>query len=208
MTPVMTDNLPTEWRHHIGRRCPKMDQHLAGELAEPCPDCFSVEAITRSVPYQPQHVYQPDRDSGYDRFTLPLDEVGITVIDTVELAQMRARITPTTSPVMIPILLRWLRDAADGELLEDTELPTALLTAVELIENAYVEPPSATCGCYRCTEAEQERQIASGADMITALLSRMIGCDVCGAKRCPHATDHRLACTGSNEPGQPGSRFA
>ena len=79
---------------------------------------------------------------------------------------------------------------------------------VELIENAYVEPPSATCGCYRCTEAEQERQFASGADMITALLSRMIGCDVCGAKRCPHATDHRLACTGSNEPGQPGSRFA
>jgi hypothetical protein len=25
--------------------------------------------------------------------------------------------------------------------------------------------------------------------------------------RCPRATDHNLACTNSNEPGQPGSRY-
>lgn len=203
----MTDTLPTEWRHHIGRRCPNMDLHSAGELAVPCPGCYSVEAITRTVAYRPEHCYQPDRTSGYDSFTMSLEDVGITVIDTVELAQLRARTSPTASPVMIPILLRWLRDAADGELLEKTKMSTALLAAVELIENAYVEPPSATCGCYRCTEEEQDRQIASGADMITALMSRPILCDVCGSKRCPHATDHRLACTGSNEPGQPGSRF-
>lgn len=30
-------------------------------------------------------------------------------------------------------------------------------------------------------------------------------CEICGNKRCPHHSDHRLACTGSNEPGQPGS---
>lgn len=34
---------------------------------------------------------------------------------------------------------------------------------------------------------------------------RMILCRKCGCKRCPHATDHRHACTRSNEPGQPGS---
>jgi hypothetical protein len=37
---------------------------------------------------------------------------------------------------------------------------------------------------------------------------RMIVCAVCGNKRCPHANDHRNACTGSNDPGQPGSGWA
>lgn len=32
-------------------------------------------------------------------------------------------------------------------------------------------------------------------------------CTQCGNKRCPRATDHRLECTNSNEPNQPGSRF-
>lgn len=36
---------------------------------------------------------------------------------------------------------------------------------------------------------------------------RMFLCPACGNKRCPKATDHRLDCTGSNEPGQPGSAY-
>jgi hypothetical protein len=32
-----------------------------------------------------------------------------------------------------------------------------------------------------------------------------IVCDICGHKRCPHATNHELECTGSNESGQKGS---
>lgn len=35
----------------------------------------------------------------------------------------------------------------------------------------------------------------------------MIVCPTCGNKRCPHATSHEHACTGSNEPGQPGSDY-
>lgn len=35
----------------------------------------------------------------------------------------------------------------------------------------------------------------------------MILCPTCGNKRCPKASDHVNACTGSNEPGQPGSLF-
>lgn len=34
----------------------------------------------------------------------------------------------------------------------------------------------------------------------------MIVCDECGNKRCPHGTDHRHDCTGSNEAGQAGGR--
>ncbi|WP_454752115.1 DUF4031 domain-containing protein [Cupriavidus necator] len=37
---------------------------------------------------------------------------------------------------------------------------------------------------------------------------RMILCPTCGNKRCPHANDHRNACTGSNEPGQAWSAYA
>jgi hypothetical protein len=36
----------------------------------------------------------------------------------------------------------------------------------------------------------------------------MIVCLQCGNKRCPHASDHRLKCTESNEPGQPGSTYS
>jgi len=38
--------------------------------------------------------------------------------------------------------------------------------------------------------------------------TKMILCPECGNKRCPKASDHRLSCTGSNEPGQPGSVYA
>ena len=37
--------------------------------------------------------------------------------------------------------------------------------------------------------------------------SHMNLCPDCGNKRCPRATDHRLACTASNAPGQLGSRY-
>jgi hypothetical protein len=36
---------------------------------------------------------------------------------------------------------------------------------------------------------------------------KMFLCPTCGNKRCPKATDHRLDCTGSNEPGQKGSAY-
>jgi ribosomal protein L32 len=38
-------------------------------------------------------------------------------------------------------------------------------------------------------------------------MQRMIVCSNCGNKRCPRATDHRLECTNSNEPGQKGSSW-
>jgi addiction module HigA family antidote len=38
--------------------------------------------------------------------------------------------------------------------------------------------------------------------------SRPVVCETCGNKRCPHASDHVHACTGSNEYGQPGSDYA
>lgn len=42
---------------------------------------------------------------------------------------------------------------------------------------------------------------------ITLTDLRFVVCPECGNKRCPHANDHRHACTGSNEPGQEGSAY-
>ena len=42
---------------------------------------------------------------------------------------------------------------------------------------------------------------------VTFTDSRFVVCPECGNKRCPHANDHRNACTGSNEPGQAGSAY-
>lgn len=38
--------------------------------------------------------------------------------------------------------------------------------------------------------------------------ARMIVCETCGYKRCPHASNHTLPCTGSNDSNQPGSIYS
>ncbi len=68
-----------------------------------------------------------------------------------------------------------------------------------------VEPWEAVgCDCHACI-AQFGLMDEIGALPLSA--SRMILCPTCGNKRCPKASDHRLACTGSNEPGQPGSIY-
>ena len=57
------------------------------------------------------------------------------------------------------------------------------------------------CGaCIRCVDARPSEMPG-----LPNSSTRMILCAVCGNKRCPHATYHRYACTGSNDLGQPGS---
>ncbi len=53
----------------------------------------------------------------------------------------------------------------------------------------------AACRCLRCIDERDEFN------------TRFTACPDCGNKRCPKASDHRLACTQSNEPGQLGSRY-
>lgn len=67
------------------------------------------------------------------------------------------------------------------------------------------------CGCMRCFD---ERVAAlPAADRVSRFMmgpgdaSFRYACEVCGNKRCPHHTDHRLKCSGSNLPGQTGSAY-
>jgi hypothetical protein len=61
------------------------------------------------------------------------------------------------------------------------------------------------CECHACIK---EFKLKALDHMEWPLdLVKMIVCPTCGNKRCPKASDHRLACTGSNERGQPGSIY-
>ncbi len=58
------------------------------------------------------------------------------------------------------------------------------------------------CPCYTCMRTKTDPH--TGWPLTTM---RMIVCPDCGNKRCPKSTHHDNACTGSNEPGQKGSRY-
>lgn len=63
------------------------------------------------------------------------------------------------------------------------------------------------CPCHACTKRRTDldpgtMMLGQSVDMM-----RMFLCETCGNKRCPQAADHRNVCTGSNEPGQPGSLY-
>lgn len=61
---------------------------------------------------------------------------------------------------------------------------------------------SRTC-CSMCEDAA-----LAHLSPVNQMLGRsFIVCSECGNKRCPKATDHNLACTNSNDTGQPGSRY-
>lgn len=61
------------------------------------------------------------------------------------------------------------------------------------------------CSCHRCVKEKNLVEREGGFLPLSA--TRMIVCPKCGNKRCPHASDHDLACTNSNDPGQPGSVY-
>lgn len=63
--------------------------------------------------------------------------------------------------------------------------------------------PGKSCNCHEC-----EALLRPWLDEMDALSwGGMILCPECGNKRCPKASDHEMECTGSNEPGQFGSRY-
>lgn len=63
--------------------------------------------------------------------------------------------------------------------------------------------PTTNCGnCHVCLHGEFDKTTGMPLSAM-----RMIVCPTCGNKRCPKATDHENACTGSNDIGQGGSIY-
>lgn len=68
---------------------------------------------------------------------------------------------------------------------------------VPLDDPAFLESQRKRCHCHKCRPISCEDP--------SSMFMRL--CPLCGNKRCPKASDHELACTNSNEPGQPGSIY-
>lgn len=62
---------------------------------------------------------------------------------------------------------------------------------------------SGDCGnCWKCLYGVHNPETG-----LLVASERMIVCPDCGNKRCPKCSNHELECSGSNEPGQPGSIY-
>jgi len=62
--------------------------------------------------------------------------------------------------------------------------------------------------CFGCITCEAEDRADFNRLTGEMTFGGMIVCPDCGCKRCPKATQHDNACTGSNDPGQAGSIYA
>lgn len=72
----------------------------------------------------------------------------------------------------------------------------------------FVDAKGKCFGCDAESEAISTKQCwCTTCRPITMKDMRFVICPQCGNKRCPHAHNHALACTGSNAVGQPGSSW-
>lgn len=72
------------------------------------------------------------------------------------------------------------------------------------------------CGCIKCTDARIKQWERNAYPMAPpehlmfpgpVMPGWRYACEKCGNKRCPHHSNHELACTNSNAPGQEGSFY-
>lgn len=70
-------------------------------------------------------------------------------------------------------------------------------------------PWATECGCLACQDERRKALAPEDAGLGLPGMDRhfRFACETCGNKRCPHHTDHRLECSGSNATGQPGSVY-
>jgi predicted nucleic-acid-binding Zn-ribbon protein len=74
--------------------------------------------------------------------------------------------------------------------------------------------PLTLCHCHKCKNvilAELDLSGKTPSEQMQAMVELnvfiMILCPICGNKRCPHAANHDLNCSVSNDLGQTGSAY-
>ena len=124
-------------------------------------------------------------------FDPPADVVAFTQHQADMLAAAGLLVTPEHDA---QVAARALREAAEAEYQRGgaTLAVERLLARADRIERQEGDPHAAGCGaCWACVPDYPGMRV----------------CATCGNKRCPHASDHRHACTGSNDVGQTGSAY-
>lgn len=138
-----------------------------------------------------------ERDEARAQLTDATDLATLRLRDNVALQSQRDEATAKLEAVV---------DFFNGDINRDAAL--VLSGQLQTLASTRVAPAAATPepGKYCCHACWAEFWRSTKRPQ--ALLDRMIVCPICGNKRCPKASNHELACTGSNASGQPGSVFA
>ena len=71
----------------------------------------------------------------------------------------------------------------------------------DVLHEAFTAGVTYACYCRKCLDGKVNE---SGIPVASTMF---IVCKTCGNKRCPRANDHENPCSGSNDPGQPGSAY-
>ncbi len=133
----------------------------------------------------------------YDAQWLEEHDMSIEGMVPVNVAPHTEQSRPAQEPVgwtaCDEICAAWFPSIVKKHIASGRLVPTADPQAAE-------PEPIAKCNCHRCLKERDERLHG-----IPVAAARMILCPFCGNKRCPHASDHRYQCTGSNAVGQEGS---
>ncbi|HFJ0171811.1 TPA: hypothetical protein ACGSXA_001133 [Escherichia coli] len=193
---------PVAWAHRlINKRNGVVHPWVYGS-AEACPsegDIFNIEVMPLyTVPPAPVSV------------PVALNRLRSIVADPRALPRRKEWISGQQySYVLLENVEAMVDDAYRAAMLQGAKPVTTaykLRDAVETIRNSGIE-----------IDAEKifaERDALNAPDCwcrtcrpVTISDMRFVVCPECGNKRCPHANDHRNACTGSNEPGQEGSAY-
>ncbi|WP_051264707.1 hypothetical protein [Nakamurella lactea] len=163
-------------------------------------ECFPVEnPWTYYGIVEPGGAMDPNPDCPVH---FPANEKGPT------LRERYLRATLTTRSAVVKMYGKWWYgcDFNHRPGLVDEQFPThaeALAAANQHALKHVMQDYRPCCWCSRCQDVEIQRELAAGRFPARF----MIVCPDCGNKRCPRATFHEHTCTGSNDPGQEGSRY-
>ncbi len=174
------------------------DLYVPGSSAQPAPvslpDESAVELLATDL------MKRIDKITGERHSVATLSSLRVSIVEACRAAMLQGA-EPVTPVCKLPgdfeSFISWLTSGdgipdwlINGDKLDDEKV-SFLLKVYRAGGNSPVIPD---CSCRTCRP-------------VTFSDSRFAVCPECGNKRCPHANDHRNACTGSNEPGQEGSEY-
>lgn len=133
-----------------------------------------------------------DKITGERHSIATLSSLRVSIVDACRAAMLQGKAEPVSQPYkLVGEIVAWNHPTeerrVDFRWIDFDVQPGTKLYAL----NSPVIPD---CWCNTCRP-------------VTMTDSRFVVCPECGNKRCPHANDHRNACTGSNEPGQEGNAY-
>lgn len=150
------------------------------------------------------------------------EQVGATPVAQAAgvLKQNQAEMSPSPAPLGVPVAMAesLFQHIKHGDEKHREWLRTE---ALKWAHDYFTSPPTQPlglpdaqgapdCHCLRCDTERWDETRAASTDPFASYppdCLRMYVCVNCGNKRCPQSDDHRNACSGSNEPGQLGSRY-